>query len=301
MLPVTACNLAIMGAPSAHLAMSPVSHPLAIFILILLYLAAQSHAFYTRCSADTTVFVGLYCTLLWMLIVMQPTLPQACQVSSTSACRSKQPCTVPRCRSFFVRNALRHAVRTHAYQKPVKLPNTYPCVNDVCICFTLVAASAGALAVPSLLIAGGLSVEVSGNIWTSGTQLALGNSTTTPASAQIFRSSDTPQTLMIKTVNNNTLGGEMCLDVAGTAAGTKVQIYTCSASASAQRWAVDSKGRLHSRNVALLAAPMCLDAVGSRLTVGTKLVINPCSSAPSQIFAPLAAGESRIRPAAVSS
>ncbi|GIG61978.1 glycosyl hydrolase [Longispora fulva] len=81
------------------------------------------------------------------------------------------------------------------------------------------------------------------------------------------------------TVNGSTLRAlNKCLDVAGgaTAAGTKVQLWTCNGT-GAQNWAAQADGTL--RNP---VSGRCLDASGGSSADGTQLIIWDCHAGPNQ-------------------
>ncbi len=74
---------------------------------------------------------------------------------------------------------------------------------------------------------------------------------------------------------------QACLDDLNdsTAAGTKVQLWTCRGDA-AQTWLVEPGGTIQ------IGASSCLDTVGEGTSQGTKTVLEPCNGSPSQIWTP---------------
>ncbi|MEU9419598.1 ricin-type beta-trefoil lectin domain protein [Streptomyces sp. NPDC048272] len=75
-----------------------------------------------------------------------------------------------------------------------------------------------------------------------------------------------------------------CLDVqgGGTADGTPVQVYTCTAGSGAQTWQLfgDDRG-LHVRNTKSFK---CLEVAGNKAANGTKIQIATCNSSPAQTW-----------------
>jgi hypothetical protein len=71
-----------------------------------------------------------------------------------------------------------------------------------------------------------------------------------------------------------------CMDVqgGGTADGTLVQLYTCNGS-GAQNWAANADGTLRNPQSA-----KCLTPTGNGTADGTQLVISPCTTAATQRF-----------------
>lgn len=127
-------------------------------------------------------------------------------------------------------------------------------------------------------------MQVQNSQFASGQRLSL--AACSPINSQVFRAGAANDSNRIET--GNTTSGVFCLDVyySISAAGTAVTLFSCG-SGNNQKWAVDSASRLVPQH----APTMCLDSETGAVAAGVRLVINPCSDAPSQKFAAAAAGE----------
>ncbi|MEU9992460.1 ricin-type beta-trefoil lectin domain protein [Streptomyces sp. NPDC048045] len=85
----------------------------------------------------------------------------------------------------------------------------------------------------------------------------------------------------ISTAFTLTGGGKLCVEETGSAA--KVEVNTCSGSASAQKWAINTDGTVKAGN-------LCLDTAGNATASGTGVVADTCSSDATQKWRTTATG-----------